>query len=364
MKRSHWPRLGRWSTACLALAAACFLVAAAPSAAAEPEFVIKFSWVDPYDPNNPGGHFTSAYAATLQYWVNLLTTGRIRVDLYPAAQLGDHNSALQQIAKGTLEMANANMGNLATVYYPKLAAINMPFLFTSHEHARRALDYTMNPLVKEMIDECVAESGIRIISLLPASPRYMTNNKRPIAAPDDMKGLKMRTMEVVPHMVMMESFGAIPVPISFPELYTSLQTNVVDGQENQLMNIEAQKFYQVQKYVSMTGHTIDIASNVVSEKFYRSLPEDLRAALIEAERIAQLVFISTGALYDSIGVSRLGKQGMQFNFLTPAQIQAFRDRCVPEVRKYLDRELGAEFVRKFMDSVEKARLSIIKEAAN
>jgi C4-dicarboxylate-binding protein DctP len=128
------------------------------------------------------------------------------------------------------------------------------------------------------------------------------------------------------------------------------------------MNIEAQKFYQVQKYVSMTGHTIDMGTIVIGDKYFRSLPDDLRAALIEAEGVAQLAFSSTAALFDSIGVARLTRQGMQFNYLTPEQIKVFRDRCIPLVREYLDEELGKEFVDRFMKTVDDAKQSIIDES--
>ena len=198
------------------------------------------------------------------------------------------------------------------------------------------------------------------------APFYRCAARLPEPERQELSGLyrriKMRTMEVIPHMVMMESFGAMPVPVAFPELYTSLQTNVVDGQENMLMNIEAQKFYQVQKYVSMTGHTIDMGTIVIGDKYFRSLPDDIRAALIEAEGVAQLAFSSTAALFDSVGVTRLTKQGMQFNYLTPEQIKVFRDRCVPAVREYLDKELSKEFVDRFMKSVDDAKQSIIDES--
>lgn len=342
----------------LCLLVVVFAGVAGKAAQAGEKYTMKFCWVDPLDPTKQS---TSAYAVTLKSELERLSGGRIQVELYPAAQLGDQRSCIEQISKGTLEGANISSGVLASLYYDKLSIVDMPFLFTSREHAARALD-VRQPLIQAMVKECAEETGIRILNLAPFGPRHITNNKRPIRNPDDMKGLKIRTMEIIPHMRLMESLGATPTPIPFIELYTSLQTGVVDGQENPLQNIEVQRFYQVQKYLTISNHVIGIGGNLISEKWYQSLPDDLKAAVIEADRVAQLTYNGFGALLDTLGAETLTKQGMEVYNPTPEEIEQFKAVSVPFVREYMEGELGKEFVADFLKLVEDTHKTFMAEA--
>jgi tripartite ATP-independent periplasmic transporter solute receptor, DctP family len=343
-------------TACTLLFATLFTIGR--SARAGEKYTMKFCWVDPLDPMKQS---TSAYAVTLKSEVERLSGGRIQVELYPAAQLGDQRSCIEQIAKGTLEGCNISSGVLASLYYDKLSIVDMPFLFSSREHAARALD-VRQPLIKGMVEECAAETGIRILNLAPFGPRHITNNKRPIRTPDDMKGLKIRTMEIIPHMKLMQALGATPTPIPFIELYTSLQTGVVDGQENPLQNIEVQRFYQVQKYLTISNHVIGIGGNLISEKWFKSLPDDLKVAVVEGDRVAQLVYNGFGALLDAMGTDSLVKHGMEVYRPTAEELEQFKAVSIPFVREYMEEELGKEFVEQFMTLVEQTRESFVKEA--
>ncbi len=340
----------------LVVAALCLV---AVSALAGEKIVLKFAWADPVDPMKQS---TSAYAATFKSELERLSAGRIQVELYPAGQLGDQRSSVEQIAKGTLEMCNISVGVLASLYYDKLGIVDMPFLFDSRAQAARALD-VRQPFIRKMVDECIEETGIRILNLAPFGPRHLTNNKRPVHSPADMKGLKIRTMEVIPHMKLMESLGANPTPIPFLELYTSLQTGVVDGQENPLQAVDVMKFYQVQKYVTITNHVMGIGGNLINEKFYQALPEDLKVALVEADRVGQLVYNGMGALLDALATDTLvNKYGMEMYVPTPAEMQEFRSASVPYVRGFMEQELGKEFVEDFLKLVESTRRSFVDEA--
>jgi len=128
---------------------------------AEKVYVMKFGWVDPPDPyNNP----TSAYAITLKNEVERLSGGRIKVELYPAGQLGDQRSAVEQVRKGTIEAYNISSGVLASAYYPPLELVDMPFLFTSREHVRLVVN---SDFMKNLIEDSAKKAGIRILSLQP-----------------------------------------------------------------------------------------------------------------------------------------------------------------------------------------------------
>ncbi len=326
-------------------------------AIAKEEYVMKFSWVDPVDPM---GHSTSAYAAVLKAEVEKLSGGRIKVELYPAGQLGDQRSSVQQVRKGTIELCNISSGVLASLYYEKLGIFDMPFSFSSREVARRVFDYN-NPFTRKIVEDCAKKTGIRIISLQPFGFRNLTNNIKPIKSPNDMKGLKIRTMEIVPHMKLMESLGSSPVPIPFLELYTSLQTKVVDGQENTLSNIIAKKFYQVQKHLTLSGHLMGVGASIMNEAWFQSLPDDLKLAVIEGEKVAQIVYTGMGELLDTLALEKLKSFGMVVYAPSPKEMKMFKDQAIPYVRKWMEGKIGSDFVTEYLAALESAENELMKE---
>jgi C4-dicarboxylate-binding protein DctP len=316
------------------------------------KYTMKYSWVDPYDPLKQA---TSSYALVFKTELEKLSGGQISVELYPAGQLADQRSSVEQVAKGTIEATNISSGVLASLYYDKLGIIDMPFLFSSRAHAAKFLSNT-NPLIAKMAKECADKSGIKILSLFPFGPRYLTTSgKRQVKSPADMQGLKIRTMEIIPHMKLIESLGATPVPIPFLELYTSLQTNVVDGEENTLQNILTQKFYQVQKYLTMTNHVMGVAATLVNNKLFESFPDHLKKAVVEADINAQTAANGLGHIWDCLGMEELKKNGMEVYTPTPDEMQKFRDKAIPYVSDHMIKSFGKEFVTEFLTSVDKAR---------
>jgi len=232
-----------------------------------------------------------------------------------------------------------------------LGVIQIPFAFSSKEVARRLFDIN-NPFTRKLVEECVEKTGIRILSLVPYGFRHLTNNVRPVHSPNDMVGLKIRTMEVVPHMKLMQSLGATPTPIPFLELYTSLQTGVVDGQENPLSHVIAQKFYQVQKYLTLTSHICGITANLVNEKWFQSLPDDLKSALIVGDRVAQATLNGFSSLLDSTSLETIKSLGMEVYAPTPEEMAMFKEKAVPYVKKWMEEELGTDFVAEYLAAIE------------
>jgi C4-dicarboxylate-binding protein DctP len=329
------------------------------AADAEKQYTLKFSWADPADPLKQS---TSAYALVFQQELERLSGGRIKVELYPAGQIGDQRSSTEQVARGTIEMTNISSGVLASLYFPKLEVLDMPFLFSSREHASRVLDVQRNPFMAQLNDELIKQTGIRLLNVVPFGPRHLTNNVRRIKTPADVKGLKIRTMEIVPHQKLIESMGGTPVPIPFLELYTALQTRVVDGEENTIQNIIAQNFFEVQKYLTISNHVMGVGATLINEKWYRSLPDDLRAALLEADHVAQMVYNGLAQILDATGMETLKQKGMDIYYPTPAEYKAFQDVAIPYVRKYMEQRLGAKFVSDFLKSIQDASAGIKAEA--
>jgi C4-dicarboxylate-binding protein DctP len=324
---------------------------------AKEEYVLKYGTADIVDPfSGP----TPAYASVFKSEVERLSGGKIKVELYPNAQLGDQRSMTEQVRQGTLESCNIASGVLASLYYEKLGIFDMPFTFSSAEVIRRVVDVN-NTFTKKMIQECAEKTDIRILSVVPLGFRHVTNNVRPIHTPDDMEGLKIRTMEVVPHIKLFEALGANPTPIPFYEVYTSLQTNVVDGQENPFAMILAQKFYQVQDYLTLTGHVYGICLNIISEKWLQTLPEELKEVVIEADRVAAITFNGMNALVGAVGLEEVKEKGMEVYAPSAEEIAMFREKAVPAVKEWMSEQFGSDFVEEYLAVVKQAEEEIKAE---
>ncbi|MBO0903722.1 TRAP transporter substrate-binding protein [Jiella sonneratiae] len=315
-------------------------------AVAEPQ-VIKYSYVDP---DTPAENPTAAYAFVLKDTLERLTGGEMKVESYPNGQLGDNRSSIQQVRRGTIGMAAVPVGVLASLADPKLGVVDLPFLYTSRAQMMDALDLD-RPVVKELVEDVARSTGIRIVSFDPYGFREMTTAKTPVKTPEDMAGLKMRTMEIVPHQEMMRALGANPVPIPFLELYTSLQTGVVDGEENTPINILQQKYSQVQDHMTLTNHLMTVVAMIVSEKWYQGLSDEERAAFTEAEKEARLAYAGIGAVQDARAIQELKESGMEVYAPTPEEIAAFRDATVGPIKDWASEEYGADLVDRFYGSL-------------
>jgi len=206
------------------------------------------------------------------------SNGQIKASFYPDSQLGDDRQGLEGVQSGSIEMTYTA---LLSSIEPNAAVIDLPYIFKDREHAWKVLD---GPIGSKIVENLPEKSGIRILpgSFMENGFRNMTNNIKPIATPEDLKGLKMRVMQVKQFVVMFEAFGANPVPLSYSELYQALQTKVVDGQENPNENIETAKFFEVQKYLSQTEHSFNVCPVVINEAWWQSLTPELQE-LISAE---------------------------------------------------------------------------------
>jgi C4-dicarboxylate-binding protein DctP len=322
----------------------------------EETYVIRYSHLGVADPNIQA---SSAKAVVFKAELERLTGGRMRVDIFPSGQLAGQVSSVQQVRKGTIHIADISSGVLASLYYEPLEVFDMPYLFSSRTTARIVLD-NETPFTKKLIEGCVKKSGVRILSLGLFGYRHMTNNVRQIRTPDDMKGLKMRTMEIRPHMKLMESCGARPIPIPWLELYTSLQTKVVDGEETTLQNIVMGKLYQVQRHLTLTGHVMGVGAFLCNEKWFQSLPDDLRAAVIEAEKVSLLKYDRFGEELDKKGLEKL-KSEMKVYEPTAEQMQKFRDKALPYVREWMEKKHGKKLVAEFFASIEAAEEQLMNE---
>jgi tripartite ATP-independent transporter DctP family solute receptor len=199
------------------------------------------------------------------------------------------------------------------------------------------------------------KTGVRALGIGENGFRNFTNKVRPIRSPDDMKGLKIRTMENPAHMAMVKAMGASPTPIAWGEVYMALQQGVVGGQENPVSVIEVSKFIEVQKCLTLDGHVYSILPILINDKFFMSLPPDIQKII--ADTTKTIVAVQRGQnlkkVYD--GVKSLQDKGMEVYSPTENVLQMFRDKSQKPVLEFLDKtHTDKKIDKKWIDTALKS----------
>jgi tripartite ATP-independent transporter DctP family solute receptor len=207
------------------------------------------------------------------------TNSRYKVQTFYSGALGAERESVEGVQLGTLDLTLTSTGPLPN-FVPEVAILDIPFLFRDYAHARAVLD---GPIGQELLTK-FPPKGMVGLAWGENGFRHMTNSKRPVNLPDDLKGLKMRTMENPIHIEAYRQFGILPTPMAFTEVFTALQQGTVDGQENPLSVITAAKLDQVQKYLSLTGHVYSPAVFLMNKAQWDKLSEADKQAFLDATR--------------------------------------------------------------------------------
>ena len=216
---------------------------------------------------------------TLAREVERRTDGRYKVQTFYSSALGAERESVEGVQLGTLDLTLTSTGPLPN-FVPDVAILDIPFLFRDYAHARAVLD---GPIGQELLTKFQAK-GMVGLAWAENGFRHMTNSKRQVNVPDDLRGLKMRTMENPIHIEAYRQFGILPTPMAFTEVFTALQQGTVDGQENPLSVIEAAKLDQVQKYLTLTGHVYSPAVFLMNKARWDSLSDADKRAFLEAAK--------------------------------------------------------------------------------
>ncbi len=234
------------------------------------------------------------------------TAGRYKVQNFYSGSLGGERESIEAVQLGTQELTLTSTGPIPN-FVPEAKILDIPFLFRDKAHAHTVLD---GPIGDEMLKQFDSK-GFKALAWAENGVRHMTNNKRAVNSPDDLKGLKMRTMENPIHIAAYKGFGIVPTPMAFPEVFTALQQGTVDGQENPLSVIMAGKFDQVQKYLTLTGHVYSPAVWLMNKAVYDKLSAADKQAFIEAAKEGTKANRARVAEDDAGGVKDLRSKGMQ-----------------------------------------------------
>lgn len=212
---------------------------------------------------------------------------KAKVVVYGSSQLGSDKEVLQKLKLGTVEMAvpSTVMSSEADIF----GVFEMPYLVKNREHMKKI----EKEFFKTKFAPAVESKGLQILALWENGYRQITNSKHPIKVPEDLKGIKLRVPEGKWRVKMFQAYGANPSPMKLSEVFTALQTNVMDGEENPLAQIYSQKFQEVQKYLSLTNHIYTPGYVVVGSKKWATLPADVRKILEETARETQAYVYET-----------------------------------------------------------------------
>jgi tripartite ATP-independent transporter DctP family solute receptor len=264
--------------------------------------------------------------------------GKIKVELYPNGQLGGDRELCEAVQLGTIQMA-IPASSVLSGFDKRIQVLDLPYLFTTRQAAFSAVD----GILGEKLNSYMAAKGILILGYQENGFRHVTNNRNPIKTPEDLKGMKIRTMENPMHIAFFKELGANPTPMSWGELYTALQQGTVDAQENPYAMIYDGKFYEVQKYVSETGHVFSYEVLIANKKFIDKLPEDLRSLVIKAAKDATIKQRQFMEEEENFFKNKVIEAGMQVNVLTPEDKKPFI-AAATKVYKQFEKELGKDLM--------------------
>jgi TRAP-type transport system periplasmic protein len=253
------------------------------------------------------GSLIGAAADEFAKRANAKLAGKYKIVTYGSSQLGGDKEMMQKLKLGTLDMVEPStvMSSIADMY----GVFEMPYLVKSREHMKKI----EKELFWSKIEPESEKKGYKVLAVWENGFRQITNNAHPIVKPADLKGIKLRVPEGKWRVKMFQAYGANPSPMKFSEVFTALQTGVMDGQENPLAQIASAKFYEVQKYLSMTGHVYTPAYLIMATQKWKSLPPDVRKVLEETAKETQAFVYEKAAKDDEDLLVMMKKAGIQVN---------------------------------------------------
>lgn len=256
------------------------------------------------------------------------SNGRIEINVRPAAQLGGDVEIIEQTQMGLVHIAIPPTGNLAN-FEPKMFLFDLPYLIKGEQSMKQLLDGEVG---RELLGT-LEKSNLHGVNYWGAGFRNITNNIREINQPDDLKNIKMRTLQAPTILATYRAWGANPTAMAYTEVYNGLQQGVVEGQENPLANIDSMKFYEVQKYMTLTGHAYHTYAAVMNKDAWESLPADLQKVMADAFDVArdygrELTKQDEGQILEKI------KGQIQIVELTDEGRQKFIERSEPIYKQF------------------------------
>jgi len=298
---------------------------------------------------NPKGH---PIVMGMEKFTEIVTTksgGKIKVNLFPGGVLGGDAPNISALQGGTLEMVSMNAGILAS-QQKEFAVFDFPFMFATPQEADAVVDGPFGKMMFAKLDE----KGIHGLAYWELGFRNITNSKRPIVKVEDIAGLKLRVIPNAINVDWVSALGANPTPMAFPEVYAAMEQKAIDGHENPFTVINANKLYEVQKYLAVTNHQYNPQAVIISKKFWDTLSNDEKKILTDAAVEAAKYQRQVSREQAGVALESLKKNGMQVTEFNAAEMAKFRDKMKPVIDKH-SAIVGAETVAAMQAELAKQR---------
>jgi len=299
--------------------------------------------------NAPEGHPAIAGMKKMADLVAAKSGGKMQIKLFLSGVLGSDQANISAIQGGTLEMAVMNTGILASVA-KELAIFDFPFLFANGKESDALVD---GPVGKKLHQKLEAK-GLIGLAYWELGYREITNSKRPINKLEDIQGLKLRVIPNPINVAWVKALGANPTPLPFPEVYSALEQKAIDGQENPISVIAANKFWEVQKYVVMSNHQYNPQSVIFSKKIWDSLTPTERKILDDSANEATKVQREQARAAVDANMELLKKNGMTVSEFAPAEVAKLREKMQPVIAQF-SASVGEETVKEVEAELAKMR---------
>ena len=313
------------------------LLFSAANAAAQDQIVLRLAHLNAQQPFEIP---SAAMAAVFKASVEANSNNQIRVEIYDSGQLGAERETMIQVQNNIVQSYIASSGGMAT-FYPMIDILNMPFAFSNYNVAYEVYDGEFGEALAEDIRQ---KTRMRVLGFGESGGFFiLTNSRRPVRSPADMRGLRIRTMTVPSHQEIIRALGASATPIAWAEVYTSLQTGVVDGQMNPVSITTMASFQEVQQYATLTNHLYAPYVWVISDTFFNRLSSEHQRIIENAAREGILAGRGLSRIIDSTekGLPVLAER-MDIYTPTAAQMRAFRDATIPAARSFISATYGRE----------------------
>ena len=306
-----------------------FTISSVPAA----DFVLKVAH------NGPEQHPFQNGAVRFKQVMEEQTNGNVEVQIFPSEQLGSEEETSQMIKQGTIACAVESAGGGLAPFVPSADLLNLPFLFRDLPHFYRVVDGPIGEQIGRNVEEKLDSvflgwwfSGIR----------NEWNGKRPVRTPDDLKGLKIRVMGSPVLIDTFNALGAQATPMSWGEVYTSLQQGVIDGAETDHVDLLVEKFYEVTKHVSLTGHMYLAAGLICSKKVYNKLPAAYQIALINAGKASVQTERDAMEIMTGDALAKLKEKGLKFYTI---DVAPFQNKVISVYKKNADKVGGMDVIK-------------------
>ena len=298
---------------------------------------------------NPKGHPLVTGAEKFAEIVAAKSGGKIKVQLFPGGVLGGDAQTVSAVQGGTIEMTVLNSGILAS-QVKDFAIYDFPFLFANAKEADAVVDGPFG----QKLHAKLADKGLVGLAYWELGFRQLTNSKRPINKVEDIEGLKLRVIPNPINIDWVKALGANPTPLAFPELYAAMEQKAVDGQENPVSVILANKFAEVQKYLALTNHQYNPQSMIISKKVWDTMSAAEKKIIEDAAQEAAKYERQVSREQAASQLAELKKAGMQVTELPAAEVAKLREKMKPVIEKH-SASVGGPVVQELQAELAKLR---------